>query len=427
MNVDAAVFNLLRSVSATRLGHKLLDVALSPFNPFSSQRYFDPYSLYDEVRRLDPVYWHWRARMWIVTGYAETIEILRGPVSVDRSSMVSDLSPYREMEPAHANLMLSNMLMQDPPDHTRLRRMVNRGFTPRSVRVMEEHIEASAGAVIAELVEASLNQPVIDIVSAMRDLPVRMICDLLGVPEADRRAMINIADTLSEFADPITGFDPTEMDRAVENLSVLVSELVAERLEHHTDDLISTLLTPDPEGNMLDPEEIVSMVALLLVAGQETTSGLIGNSIVALSSFVDQRAALKNAKGDERIIEELLRYDSPIQATDRTMLEDFELESGPILREGQIVVLCLGGANRDPRQYEAPDQLRLDRDDPRPLSFGHGPHHCLGAALAKMQATAVLSAFVKEFPDYSVDDSEVVWKKSTTLRGPSKVPVLLRG
>ncbi|MEM7326583.1 MAG: cytochrome P450 [Actinomycetota bacterium] len=447
MDLDAAIFNALRWVSATRVGDRLLDRALAPFNHFSSRRYIDPYPLYDRVRALAPAYWHRRARMWIVTGYDETLQVLRGPVSVDRRNMVTGLSPYRHMDPANANLMLSNMLMQDPPDHTRLRRTVNRGFTPRAVRVMQDRIDASASSVVAELA-AGGHDRAIDIVAATRELPVRMICDLLGVPEADRPRMVAIADVLSQFADPVTGFDPDEMDRAVTDLSQLVAGYVAERsdpvdvlVDSAVDvpvgagsgrgaggtDLISALLKPEGEEGALDRDEVISMVGLLLIAGQETTSGLIGNAIVALDRFPEQRRTLLELGDDSRPIEELLRYDSPIQATDRTMVEDLRMEDGTHLREGDVVVLCIGGANRDPRQYERPNELLLDRDDPRPLSFGHGPHHCLGAALARLQSRAVLSEFVTAFPEYRVDRSGVAWKRSTTLRGPAAVPVLLDG
>ena len=425
MNLDAAIFNVLRAVSASRWGDLILDRALAPFNHFSSQRYTDPYPLYGEVRDLAPVYWHRRARMWIVTGYQETLEILRGPVSVDRSSMVTDLFPYRHMDPSSANLMLSNMLMQDPPAHTRLRRLVNRGFTPRSVRVMEDRITTSAAAVVAGIDADRVAGSATDVVAATRGLPVRMICDLLGVPDEYREEMIDIADVLSQFADPVTGFDPEEMNRAVAGLSVIVGDLVERRRSDPGEDLITALLAADEEVSALDRDEVISMVALLFVAGQETTSGLIGNAIVAMDRFPDQRQTLLDLRDDNRPIEELLRYDSPIQATDRTMVEDLELEDGTVLKKGDIVVLCIGGANHDPRRYEHPEQLQLDRDDPRPLSFGHGPHHCLGAALARMQANAVLSAFVAAFPDYAVDRTGVAWKRSTTLRGPTSVPVML--
>lgn len=425
MNLDAVVFNVLRSVSASRWGDVILDRALAPYNHFSSKRYTDPYPLYDKVRDLAPVYWHRRARMWIVTGYDETLEILRGPVSVDRSSMITDLSPYRHMDPANANLMLSNMLMQDAPDHTRLRRLVNRGFTPRSVSVMEDRIRESATAVVAEIEADHAAGSAVDVVGATRGLPVRMISDLLGVPAEHREEMTAVADVLSQFADPVTGFDPEEMDRAVTDLSIIVNDLVERRTAKPGADLISTLLTADGDVSALDGDEMISMVALLYIAGQETTSGLIGNAVVAMDSFPDQRQTLLALRDDSRPVEELLRYDSPIQATDRTMVEDVTLEEGTTLRRGDIVVLCIGGANRDPRKYERPDRLQLDRDDPRPLSFGHGPHHCLGAALARMQANAVLSSFVAAFPDYSVDHSGVHWKRSTTLRGPTRVPVRL--
>lgn len=426
VNREAAIFNVLRRVSQSPIGDTVLDRTLAPFNPFSSSRYRDPYALYDSVRDRGRLYWHRRVQMWIVTGYDEVIEILRGPVSVDRSDMATGISSYRGMDPRYSSLLLANMLMQDPPNHTRLRRLVNRGFTPRAVRRLEQRVEQSTAAMIESLRSEAGAGPV-ELTAHIRPLPIRMICDLLGVPEELRAEMVAIADVISQFADPVTGFEPAEMDQAVEALSVIVTGLAAERRSNPTDDLISAIAGRDADGEPLTLDEIISMVALLIIAGQETTSGLIGNSIVALSRFPDQRATLANRENLDDAIDEFLRFDTPIQATDRTVVEDFAVADGRVLRQGQIAMLLLGAANRDPRRYPNPTALKLNRQDTRPLSFGHGAHHCLGAALAKIQARAVIGQFVNAFPDYELDQSQVGWKRSTTLRGPSRLMVSLKG
>lgn len=418
MNLEAALFNATRRVALTGAGNRALDFLLRPFNPFSARRYNDPYPLYDDLRNLGRLYWHRRVRMWLVTGYEETVQVLRGPVSVDRSDMVTGFDSYRDMNPTNANLMLSNMLMQDPPDHTRLRRTVNRGFTPRSVAVMDRRITESANRAVAELHD--IGQDAFDIMPNVRALPIRMICDLVGIPDELRTEMVSIADTLAQFADPLTGFDAGVMDAAVERLRTMTTELAKARRAEPMDDLISTLVAPDGDDNGLSDDEVISMVGLLIIAGQETTSGFVGNALVALSQSPSQRSWLKQEAAVESAVEELLRFDSPIQATDRTVVEDFTV-GGKQLKRGQVVVLYLGAANRDPAHYDKPHQLRLDRPDVRPLAFGHGVHHCLGAAMAKKQAGALLSAFVATFPEYAVAPNGVSWKRSTTLRGPSSL------
>lgn len=293
---------------------------------------------------------------------------------------------------------------------------------------MQKSTQLMVDSLIGELHERSSAGTPVDIVETLtRKLPIHMICELLGIPQELRVEMVSIADVLSGFADPVTGFDPVRMDASIECLSSIVADLVSVRRAEPGEDIISTLLLPDSNGDSLTTTEVTSMIALLMIAGQETTSGLLANSLVALGDAPDQRSHLTDPALVDNAIEEFLRFDSPVQATERTVLEDFEVGDGQRLRRGHIVVICIGGANRDPRRYDNPERLRLDRSDPRPLSFGHGPHHCVGAALARLQARTALPAFVQAFPEFAVERSTISWKRSTTLRGPERLMIQLDG
>jgi len=213
------------------------------------------------------------------------------------------------------------------------------------------------------------------------------------------------------------------MDRSVERLHDLFVDLADERRRSPRPDLISSLVTVEDGGDRLTRDELVSMLVLMLIAGHETTSGLVGNALLALARNPDARDRLVAEPGlAAAAVEELLRYDSPVQATDRLVVEEFEVEDRT-LRPGQLVLVFLGAANRDPANHPDPDRLVLDRRNPRPLAFGHGAHHCVGAALTRLEASIVLPAFVRAFPHYTVDEPGVVWRRSATLRGPARLPI----
>jgi cytochrome P450 len=254
-------------------------------------------------------------------------------------------------------------------------------------------------------------------------LPIFMIGELLGLPSETWPRLKRISDVLAYLVEPMHGFDPTEMENAfVEFTEILETEFEARRREPR-DDVLSVLVSAGDDGDRLSNDEMLSMCALLMVAGHETTTGLIGNALLALDENRQAREMLLDEPSlATNAVEEFLRYDSPVQATDRFLTEPLEID-GQTLPAGALVAVLLGAANRDPRLHDEPAELRLDRDDPRPLSFGHGIHLCVGAALARLEAKVAIPAFVERFPDYRVDRTHVVRKTSTTLRGPAVLPV----
>lgn len=418
------VFPVVQLLTRNDWTSKILDRALHPFNPFSPKRYVDPYPLYEQVRAQSAVYHHKRIDMWVITGHQQCEQVLRGAASVDRNEFMLTIAPYKHLAPQTMDIMGSMMLMKDPPDHTRLRKLVSRAFTPRAVADLEPQV----WKVAAELLDKVEGQTQFDAMeSYASQLPIYMIGELLGLPNTEWDRLKGISDTLAQFVDPMSGFGPQEMDTAMDDIVQLLRSEVADRRVRPRDDMLTALAQAEEDGDRLSETEMLSMISLLMVAGHETTTGLIGNALVLLDQHRDARQQLIDQPSlADNAVEEFLRFDSPVQTTDRFLTESMEVD-GQTLPEGAVVGLMLGAANRDPNLHTNPNELQLDRADPRPLSFGHGIHHCVGAALARLEARVAIPAFLDRFPDYRVDHDALEWKRSMTLRGPRKLPIRPRG
>jgi cytochrome P450 len=254
---------------------------------------------------------------------------------------------------------------------------------------------------------------------------VYVIAELLGIPSEQRDDLKRMSEVVSQFVDPLRGFDPAQMDATIDELRQLFEDLADQRRTDPGPDLFSGLVNVEENGDRLSHQELIAMAMLLLIGGHETTSGTIGNSIVALARNPEFRAGL-SADPDDNLaaVDELLRYDTPVQATDRTVISEFTV-GDKTLPAGAVVLVVVGAANRDPRRFDRPNELLLDRADGRAISFGRGPHHCIGASLARVETAAALTAFVNAFPQYELDEAGLVWRPSTTFRGPQSVPVRL--
>jgi len=356
-------------------------------------------------------------------GFTEAEDALRSPsTTVDRTSIIAALSPYTKVAPSTLGLFTSTLLMKDPPDHTRLRSLVNRAFTPRAVASLEPKIEKIA----AELLHGIDGRSSCDVMTTFANaLPIYVISEMLGLPRKDWDAFKQSSDVLVGFIDAITGFDPQTMDNAVESFRSLLGDLIEQREADPQDDMLSALLAAEENGDRLTRAELESLVVLLMVAGHETTASLIGNALVALNDRPASRDQLRHEPEiAANAVEELIRFDSPVQTTDRVVSADFEL-AGQRIREGQTIGIFLGAANRDPERFDRPNELILDREDPHSLSFGHGIHYCLGAALARLEVQVALPMFLQTFPDYKVNKQNLQWKRSVVVRGPEYLPVSL--
>ncbi|MEZ5377336.1 MAG: cytochrome P450 [Acidimicrobiales bacterium] len=430
MRREQVLFPALRYVAKRPWLARGLNPLLAPYNPFDPDRRSNPYPGYQLLRNEGPVMYHERLQGYIVSGYDEAEAVLRSPsVSVDRSGQLLTVRPYSQLDDDVMAFFSTWLISIDPPDHTRLRKLISRAFTPRSIELLEPGVANQTNELLDDLARRSADAALpasVDVMPTFADLlPIQVIGQLLGIPKSDWPWLKTISDEVVKFVDPLNGFDPSEMNRLVRELSTYFGDLAEQRRIEPGDDLFSRLIAIEEDGDRLTRNELISMLSLVMGAGHETTSSLIGNALLAIDAHPDARGLLLQRRDlDANAIEELLRFDSPVQVTQRTTLESIDV-GGIRIPAGSDVTILLGAANRDPRRHDRAGDLVLDRHDPRPLSFGHGIHHCVGAALARMEGRVAVTSFVRRFPGYSVDRDEMRWKSTLTLRGPSSLPVFL--
>lgn len=327
--------------------------------------------------------------------------------------------PYANLSDEAKTLFRSALLFTDPPLHTRLRSVINRAFTPRRMALLEPRIEALVDRLLAGLG----GDPTPELVGGFTEpLPIRVIGELIGVPEERWPWLAGISTTLRTMLDTVTVVDPVVLDATAQEITAYFSQLADERLAAPTDDLITVLAHAASTGQ-LSRSELVSLLTVLVLAGHETTTGALGNALVALARHPDQRDLVRRRPEIwPNAVEELLRFDPVVQTDPRAAFKDVTIGERTI-RKGQNLTVMLGAVNRDPRRFDAPDELRLDRDDPSPLSFGHGLHHCLGAALVRTELRIALPALLREFGDYVIAEDDLEWKTSIAFRGPSRLRI----
>ncbi len=380
----------------------------------------DPYTRYATLRALSPVH-RSGFGFWVLTRYDDCQHLLRLPnVGKDFSQAVSALGLDEEHweEQAVFRNDHSNMLFADPPDHTRLRGLASRAFTPRTVEALRPQVVA----LVDELVdgfgppEHAVEVDVMDTLAF--PLPVTVIGEMLGVPAGDRaqfRPLVRASTALLELA--ISPEALKEATAASATMERYFTELVAERRARPRDDLLTKLIHAEDEGDRLSEIELVSTAILLFAAGFETTTHLIGNGLLALLQHPDQLARLRRDRALLRpAVEELLRYDSPVQITARTAYEDIGI-AGHTVPSGSTVLALIGAANRDPARFTDPDRLDVGRSEGPALSFGSGIHYCLGAALARLEAQTVLDRLLERFGTWELVGGQPQHRDSLTLRG----------
>jgi pimeloyl-[acyl-carrier protein] synthase len=327
-------------------------------------------------------------------------------------------------ETAEGNLPRS-MLMRDPPDHTRLRALVNKAFTPRVIEGMRAHIQAIVDRLL-DKVQGARSMDVID--DLAYPLPVTVICEMLGVLLDDQNAIRGWSSDIARSLDAIGLMaDPDIVARGVaarRNLTEYFRRLLPERRQHPKVDLLSLLIGVEEQGDRLNEGELLAMCLLLFIAGHETTVNLIGNGTLALLEHPDQMARFKDDPAlIPSAIEELLRYDSPVQWTARITTASVEL-GGREIPSGSMIIAAIGAANRDPSHFSDPDRLDIARADNRHVSFGFGIHFCLGAPLARVEGQIALGTFLRRMPDLALQTGATLdWRESSALRGLKRLPV----
>jgi len=404
------------------LKHKVV-AELSIASIFSPDTIRDPYPMYRELRENAPVLELPDANMIILSRYEDVQKTLRDRTlgHADDSMMTEEQLEEIRANPAVRSLR-QTMLLKNPPDHTRLRSLVVKAFDARRVEAMRERIRAIANNLVDGFIASGSG----DLVNLFtHPLPVIVICDLLGVPEADRKEFVRGSRVNGRLIDP-SPMTPEELEAvntSTEESRNYFRSLCDARREDPQDDLITALVESETEDGVLSRDELTSNISLLFAAGHETTVNLMGNALISLYRNRDQldllRADLDRMPG---AVEEFLRYDSSVQLSARDALEDTEV-CGIKVPRGRSVLTLLAAANRDPDVYENPEQLDITREKNKPLSFGGGIHLCLGAQLARIEADEALRVLFQRLPGLELDDPDQPdWKDTITLRGVKTLP-----
>jgi cytochrome P450 len=383
----------------------------------------DPYPLLARLREQDPVHHDTVLNRYVVTRHDDVDALLR-----DRSLLVNprNAAPGTMMATFNARIdqpetAEPSMLFEDPPRHTRLRGLVNKAFTPRAL----EKITPRIGEVVDELLDAVAGKESFDLIGEFSSpLPIIVIAEMLGVDPADRGDFKRWSD------DSILGFNPFISEEEIARMQASDAEfgeylerMINERRAAPRDDMFSGLVMAEEAGDQLSDQEIASMVALLLVAGNVTTTDLIGNGVLALLQNPEQLAMLRADPGlINNAVEEMLRYNPPVMNTGRIPVEPTEVGGCPITA-GQSIMPSLAGANRDPAMYPEPDRFDITREDTHHHSFGGGVHYCLGAPLARLEAQIGIGWLVERFPNLRLAEQELEWKSVPAFRGLTQLIV----
>lgn len=383
----------------------------------------DPYPVYHRLRVEDPVHRH-PYGFYVLTRYDDVAGFLRD-ARFGKGGYQALIESRFGAGPDGPWLALS-MLFRDPPDHTRLRGLVSKAFTPRVVETLRGRIQG----IVDRLLERVAGAPLMDVIEDLAyPLPVTVISELLGVPVGDGDTVKgwsrDVARALDAIALPV-GPDVIERGgRATDEMAGYFRDLIMERRRRPALDLLSGLVEAEEAGDRLTEQELLATCVLLYVAGHETTVNLIGNGLLALLRHPEARRRLQEDPGLlGGAIEELLRYDGPVQRTGRMAASDTEIGGVPIAA-GSLVLGLLGAANRDPARFAEPDRLDLRRAEPRHLAFGSGIHYCLGAPLARLEAQVAIGTVLRRFPALTLAVECPVWRPSSTLRGLDTLPVVL--
>ena len=370
------------------------------YDPTSAGILSDPYDTYDRMRAKDPVHRMRLINAWVLTRYEDVDTVLRDHRRFSKDDGVED--EYR------------SMLHHDPPDHTRLRSLVSKAFTPRSVRELHPRVQR----IVAELLDDLDGRDRFDLIESVAfPLPVTVIAEMLGVPPQDMDRFNRWSNDISLTIEPSLRDDQIRrVQQATEELYEYFEGIIEQRLREPQDDMITALLNAEDEGDKLTREELLGTLVLLLVAGNETTRNLIGNGMRALLKNPVQLQRLRDSPDLlDSAIDELLRYDSPVQLDGRLVHSDVEV-AGQRIRAGQRVLCAIGAANRDPSAFTEPDKLDIGRSEKSHIAFGRGIHHCLGAPLAMLEARAAFSALLDRFSRIELV-AEPVYREQVVLRG----------
>ncbi|MFI6392592.1 cytochrome P450 [Nonomuraea sp. NPDC050540] len=393
------------------------------FDPFEPGFTDDPYPAYRRLRESEPVH-ESPFGFWVLSGYEDIAGLLRAGLSVDDRKL--DPGPVRDQRDqlAHAgdNVLGMSMLDRDPPDHTRLRSLVGKVFTPRKVAALEPEITELVDSMLDEIETAGR----VDLMATLAfPLPFAVISKLLGMPAADHTRIRDLSGLLVRTLEPVADQELlATVSKAGGEMTRVIREALAWKRAHPAEDLLTALIAAEQDGDTLSDDELIAQVSLLYVAGHETTMNLIANGVTALLRNPAQLALLRERPElAANAIEEFLRFDSPVQQTRRITLEPYTV-GGRTIPPRSFVLACLASANRDPRYWgQDAEELRIEREQARNhISFGAGVHYCLGPALARLEGRVAIERLVTRFPALAFA-GEVEMNGRMNLRGPERLPI----
>jgi len=391
------------------------DPAPLEFDPYAYDVHEDPYPLYRRLRTEAPAYRNERLGFWALSRHADVLAGFKDwPHFSNRNGVSLDVDAFHE----NAETTMSFLAM-DPPRHDRLRALVSKGFTPRRVAELEPQIRKIA----VDHLDALAGRDGCDFIGDFAGkLPMDVISEMIGVPAADRATLRTWADLVVHRDEGVQGLPPAAAQSALRMLHYF-TEMLADRRRNPRDDLTGALIAAEIEGDRLADREIIGFLFLMVVAGNETTTKLLGNALYWLWRHPSERDRLRaDPTLVPRWVEETLRYDNSTQALARVAASDVELH-GEKIRAGDRVVLLVGSANRDERVFPEPDRYDLLRDTSASLSFGQGVHFCLGASLARLEGRVALEEVWKRVPTYEIDPAGLVRVHSVNVRGFAALPV----
>jgi cytochrome P450 len=394
------------------------------FNPFEPGFFEDPYRQYAVLRERDPVH-RSPLEVWVLFRYEDVVRTLRDAslsVQIENATPTARMQMFAEQAPGEVERGAHSILNIDPPDHTRLRRLVSKAFTPKMVNELRPRVQA----LVDDALDSMGVRGEADVIGDLAfPLPFTVISEMLGMPDGNRDEVRGWSHTLTKTLDPILTSEEVQAAlAAADNMQTHVQDVLAWKREHPADDLLTGLLAAEDEGDRLTELELLDQVLLLYVAGHETTVNLIGNATLALLGYPDELARLRSDPGlDAGAVEELLRYDSPVQFSRRITTGDLDV-GGTTVPTGTFILTCLGSANRDEARWgPTAEKLDLTRADAgQHMSFGNGIHHCLGSSLARTEAQIAIGTLVRRFPDLELA-GEPERNARVVLRGLETLPV----
>jgi cytochrome P450 len=386
----------------------------------------NPYPTFASLREAAPVMWSEKGNYWLVSRYEVAHHIL-GDLHFEKGARrFKSVDMLAKILPGGAQLQAQrtgHILNSNPPDHTRMRALVNKAFTPARIVAMRANIESIAN----ELIDAVVSKKRMDLMADFAfPLPAIVIAEMLGIPREDHNKFKNWSHSITAALDPNPKYELLDTARillAYSQLQDYLRPIIEERRKEKREDLISALVAAEEAGDRLTTAELLSNIVLLLIAGHETTSNLIGNGVLALLRHADQ---LERLRADDNLlpnaVSECLRYDSPVQIVRRVAGEQLMVGDRAV-QEGQSILILIGACNRDPAQFPEPDRFDINRSPNKHLAFGHGIHHCLGSSLAETEGAIAFKTLFTRLPRLKLAIDKIEYKHPFSLRSVKTLPV----